>query len=60
MDAAAGGTPRPLLCVVQRTVNRHRACSIKHFMSSQEIRGFVNFAGVLVEINNIFSLKGRW
>jgi len=54
MDAAAGETPHRLLCVIQRTVNRHHAYSIKHFMSSREIRGFVNFAGVLVEIKIVF------
>jgi len=59
MDAAEGETPHHLVCVVQRTVNRHCAYSIKQFMSSREIRGFVNFAGVLVEIKIVFSFKSR-
>lgn len=53
MDAAAGETPHRLLCVVRRNVNRHHAYSIKH-LSSRQIRGFVNFAGVLIEIKIIF------
>jgi hypothetical protein len=57
MDAAAGETPHRLLCVVKRTVNRHRAYSIKHFMSSRDICGFVNFVGVLVEIKIVLSQK---
>jgi len=58
MDAAA--TLHRLLCVVQRNVNRDHAYSIKHFMSSRQICGFVNFAGVLVEIKIVFSLKSLW
>jgi hypothetical protein len=55
LDAAAGETPHLLLCVVQRTVNRHRAYSIKHFMPSRDIRWFVNFVGVLVEMKIILT-----
>jgi len=62
MDDAAGETLHRLLYVVQKNVNRHHAYSIKHFLSSRQIRGFVNFAGVLVEIKIVFffSLKCLW
>jgi hypothetical protein len=60
MDAAAGETPHRLLCVVQSNLNGNRAYTIKHFMSSREMRGFLNFTGVLVEIKIVFSLNSSW